>query len=229
MKYLIAISFAFQFYSLSGQSEHIIGEYYNQENYVIIAEGNWMKFKITSGDSPSIGFYGEGFFVIDDNTVILDATRPDNREHSYYVITDTIDKHQIKFQVTSDSGPVTQCNIIAKNSTNRIIAGAVTSERGEATLKLAGDVSVDGIISISEIKYDKFDISLDSVLGRSVHVILASYVVFDDTRIVFNTLLENDQIIIDGPYLTEHRKIIHYNPDTSIVEEYHPAPIHFSK
>jgi len=117
-----------------GQTDSMAGRYQNCDNYLIISEGNRMEFKTVYG-YPMVAdiIYGEGIFQLEGNRILLNATKPVNKDYTFYIVNEDIDPNLIYINVISDSMVLSDCTVVLTAGKKRkYIDGRFTDSNGEA-------------------------------------------------------------------------------------------------
>ncbi|MCG3165830.1 MAG: hypothetical protein POELPBGB_01605 [Bacteroidia bacterium] len=193
-----------------GQNQPLTGRYISNDNYVVITDSS-LEFMTGYGCCLLIDLYGFGKYQFHNDSVYVTTSKPaPGHGSTYQVLGDLPTSDQISVKVQNNGQPIQSCYVtLDDKSVNEITHGASTDASGLALLNsLPTDKSVNKIVSIYSLGYDRFEIPLNDITGKSILVDLSDYQVLRDTQVAFKLLVDSNSTKLIGPFfpLTKEKK-----------------------
>lgn len=192
------------------QDLRITGRYVSNDNYVEVSDST-IEFMTSYGCCLLINIYGQGTYkIVNDSVYVTTGKIANGHGSTYRTLEDLPSNNQVRFVIQTNGEPISVCYVsLDDNTTNKIIQGAYTETSGLASLdNIPPDHIENSVVTISKLGYDRFQIPLNEIIGKSVRVNLTDYQVVREKQIVFKVLTDNDSTKLIGPFflLTKEEK-----------------------
>jgi hypothetical protein len=176
----------------------LTGKYVSGKNYVIVSDST-LEFKSNYGCCLLVDFYGYGKYKLRGDTIFLTTEKPiDEHLSSYKILNNLPNPIQASLKVECNKKPIPFCNILVKDKySNKIKFSGYTDSIGFVQL----DNFENSILIIYSLGYDRLEIPLNEIIGKSTLINLLDYEVLSNKEVVFKLLRDNISIELSGPFL----------------------------
>lgn len=188
-----------------GQNMLLSGKYVSDNNYVLVTDTT-IEFKTSYGCCLLVDLYGYGKYKIQNDSILLTTEKPLN-EHcsSFKILNNLPNASQVHIKVESSRQPVQFCNLYLKDKlSDRISYSYSTDSIGIAQLdNLPAEHYENILLSIYTIGYDRIEIPLNEIMGKSILINLLDYEVLRDKQVAFKLLHDTASTKLVGPFLLQ--------------------------
>jgi hypothetical protein len=183
-----------------GQSSLLTGKYVSGDNYVLVSDST-LEFKSSYGCCLLVDFYGYGKYRLRGDTIFLTTEKPLNEHLSTFkILNDLPNPFQANLKVECNRRPIQFCNISIKDKySNRIKFSGFTDSNGVVKI----DNFENSILTISFLGYDRLEIPLKDIIGKSILINLLDYEVLSNKEVVFILLRDITSVRLSGPFLLQ--------------------------
>jgi hypothetical protein len=194
-----------------GQERDLTGRYLSSDNYVIISDSS-LEFRTSYGCCVLTDLYGFGKYEILKDTIYVSTEKPSSSNCSKFKILNNLSSsNEISVKVENNGKPIEFCTVtIDDNVKKKIIYGVYTDTSGFVNLKLKpNDHFENKTLTIIILGYDKFQIPVSEIIGKSIEVNLVNYLVLIDRKVAFKIQKDNYSTKLLGPFFpaTDEEKL----------------------
>lgn len=185
-----------------GQNQPLTGRYIANDNYVVITDSS-LEFMTSYGCCLLLDIYGYGKYTMHHDSIYVFTGEPTlGHGSTYQTLGDLSTSDKISIKVQNKGQPVQSCYVtLDDKSTNKIIHGASTDASGLALLdSLPTDHIENRIVTVYSLGYDRFEIPLNEITGKSILVNLSDYEVLRDKQVAFKLLSDSSSTKLIGPF-----------------------------
>jgi len=207
----IWIIFSLTFNLVNGQERNLTGRYLSSDNYVVISDSS-LEFMTSYGCCILTDLYGFGKYEILEDTIYVSTEKPISSNCSKFKTLNNLSAaNEISVKVENNGKPVKFCSLtINDNFKKKFIYGVSTDTSGFAKLKLEpNDHYENETLTIFILGYDKFQIPVSEIIGKSIEVNLVNYMVINDRKVAFKIQKDNYSTKLVGPFFppTDEEKL----------------------
>ena len=198
----ISIILSLTFNLVIGQESNLTGRYISSDNYVIISDSS-LEFRTSYGCCVLTDLYGFGKYEILKDTIYVSTEKPRSSNCSKFKILNNLSStNEISVKVENNGKPIKFCTVtIEDNIKKKIIYGVSTDTSGYVNLKLKpNDHYENETLTIFILGYDKFQIPVSEIIGKSIEVNLVNYLVLKDRKVAFKIQKDNFTTKLLGPF-----------------------------